>query len=300
MKVLVTGATGYLGSHLARRLLQEGYDIAAYKLPSSSFNRLGEIANSISWYNFCSDNLALPFQKHGHFDAVIHIATCYGRNNESYPDIFKSNTELPVHLLDAAIRFKTPTFINTDTALDPRLNIYALTKNHFAEWGRMVANLNRSRYVNVQLEHIYGAGDSTSKFTTHIVRQCLRNVPVIPLTTGEQERDFIHIYDAVEAYLALLKHQNELPQEYLDVGLGSGCPVSIRSFVELVYKLCCSTSNLDFGALPYRRHETMNSNADITLLRSLGWAPKFSLREGLEKMIAEERKTANSHEGIKG
>ena len=296
MRILLTGATGFLGSHLAMRLLEKGHDVVAYKRPGSSFYRLGEIAGDVSWYNLEADDVALPFQKYDRIDAVIHVATCYGRKGESYSTIFQANTGFPVRLLDAAVRFKTPVFFNTDTVLDPRLNPYALTKRHFAEWGRMVAESEGIRFTNIRLEHIYGAGDDTSKFTTHIVRQCLQDAPTIPLTAGEQKRDFIHIDDTVEAYLTLLERQAEIPQDFVELGLGSGGAVTIRAFVELVHRLCRSTSRLDFGALPYRSHEIMTSDTDITLLGSLGWTPRFSLVEGLQKMITEE--CANSHEGI--
>jgi len=289
VKVLLTGATGFLGSHLASRLLTEGHDVAAYRRPGSSLQRLDPLAGDVVWFDLETDDVALPFQRLGRIDAVIHAATCYGRRGETFAAMFEANTAFPVRVLDAAVRFETPLFLNTDTVLDPRLNPYALSKRHFAEWGRMIAESDGPRFANIRLEHIYGAGDDASKFTTHVVRQCLQNVPVIPLTAGEQQRDFLHVDDAVAAYLVLLARQSELPPGYADVGLGSGCPATIRSFVELVHGLCRSTSALDFGALPYRRHECMTSDADITLLRSLGWAPRLSLSEGLQQMIAGER-----------
>lgn len=273
--------------------------MVACKRADSSVARLGKNADKISWFNLDTDDVALPFQRCGHIDVVIHASTCYGRKGEPISAIFEANVGFPLRLLDAAARFGVSTFFNTDTVLDPRLNPYALTKRHFSEWGRMTAEPGGFRFANIRLEHIYGAGDDPSKFTTHIIKQCLQNVPEIPLTAGEQMRDFVYIDDAVDAYLLLLERQAELPRGFVDLGLGSGCAVSIKAFVELAHVLCHSTSRLDFGVLSYRRHEIMNSNADISLLGSLGWHPRFSLADGLHRMIEEERSAIILHEGIK-
>lgn len=299
MRILLTGATGFLGSHLAKRFLTEGHDVVAFKRGNSSLARLGDIAGDIAWYDLAVHELSLPFQEHGQIDAIAHVATSYGRNSEPLSSIFEANTLMPLQLLEVAVQFKIPTFLNTDTVLDPRLNRYALSKRQFAEWGRMVAQMAGLRFVNVRLEHVYGEGDSFSKFTTCLVRQCLQNVPEIPLTRGEQMRDFIYVDDVVDAILLLLERQAELPPGFVELGLGSSCVVSIRTFAELVHTLCPSTSRLDFGALPYRKHEIMNSETDTSLLASLGWHPRFSLRDGLQKMIAREQINNASGEGAK-
>lgn len=296
MKVLVTGATGFLGSHLVRRLLAEGHEVAAFKRRSSSLGRVLDIAKDLAWYYADEADLSSPFRKHVHFDAVIHTATCYGRQGESLSTIFEANTGFPVRLLEVAtyfntdIFFNTDTYFNTDTILCSHLNKYSLTKKQFAEWGQMVAEFDSIRFANIRLEHVYGAGDSSTKFTTNIIRQCLNNMPYICLTAGEQLRDFIHINDVVDAYMLLLKKHPILPAGFIQCGLGSGCAVSIREFVEYVHRISNSSSRLDFGALPYRDHEIMASVADISLLLSLGWQPCFSIETGVREVIEVERK----------
>jgi len=295
MKVLLTGATGFLGSNLLRQLCVDGHEVAALKRSSSSLDRVREFGCDAAWYNVDEIDLELPFQRHGHFDAVIHTSTCYGRNNEPPSLILESNTTFPLCLLEKAAFFNTETFFNTDTYFNIEtirssyLNKYALTKKHFTEWGRVVAASGAIRFANIRLEHMYGAGDDSAKFTTHIIRQCLQNVSEIPLTAGEQQRDFIYIEDVVAAFMLLLKKQAALQAGFLEVGVGSGCAVAIRTFAELVHSLSHSSSHLGFGALPYRSYEIMTSAADISILLSLGWRPRFSLEEGLKKVVEEER-----------
>lgn len=289
MKVLVTGATGYLGSHLVRRLLSDGHEVAAFKRPESSLSRLLDVAGDIAWYYSDEPDLSEPFKRHDGFDAILHTATCYGRNGESPATIFAANTSFPVRLLDAATFYNTDTYFNTDTVLYPYLNLYALSKKQFTEWGEMVSGQCSIRFVNIRLEHIYGPHDDPSKFTTHIIRQCLKNVPALALTLGEQLRDFIYIDDTVGAYSQLLEKQLSLPGKYVNVDLGSGCAVTVREFVEMVHSRCNSTTKLDFGAIPYRKHEIMQSTADISFLLQLGWKPNITLEAGLAQTTEAEK-----------
>lgn len=289
MKVLVTGATGYLGSHLVHRLLLDGHEVAAFKRDTSTLFRLLDVVDSVAWYDSDESNISEPFKRHGGFDAVIHSATCYGRNGEPPAAVFAANAVFPVRLLDAATYFNTNTYFNTDTVLYPYINLYALSKKQFAEWGKMVSQRSGIRFVNIRLEHFYGPYDDPTKFTTHIIRQCLNNVPAIDLTPGEQLRDFLYIDDTVDAFSKLFETQPLQPGGYLDVGLGAGVAVTVREFVETVHNLCNSTSQLNFGALAYREHEIMQSAADVSFLLKLGWKQTVTLERGLEKTIEAEK-----------
>ena len=275
MKVLLTGATGFLGSHLARALLAEGHQIIALKRCTSDLWRLNDVAEQIEFHDLEGLDLKAPFERHGQIDVVIHTATCYGRKGETAIEIFEANTALPLRLL------QTATFFNTDTILSAHLNQYALSKKQFAEWGRMLCSAGSTRFVNIRLEHMYGPGDDLTKFTSWIMQQCLDSVPTIELTAGEQLRDFIYVDDVVSAYQSLLSNAATLASGYAEVGVGSGDSVAIRSFAEKVHRLSSSKSQMKFGALPYREGEALKSVANIEALRWLGWSPQVSLDEGI-------------------
>jgi nucleoside-diphosphate-sugar epimerase len=170
------------------------------------------------------------------------------------------------------------------------LNFYALSKKHFTEWGQQFSAMGKIKFITIKLEHIYGSGDDDNKFTTYIIKSCLENIPELKLTHGEQKRDFIFIDDAISAYLILLQkiqQQAQLDEEY---DLGSGSAISIREFVETVHRITNSKTMLNFGALPYRDHEIMESHANTEPLKALGWLNKTSLSEGIESIIKKERK----------
>jgi nucleoside-diphosphate-sugar epimerase len=145
--------------------------------------------------------------------------------------------------------------------------------------------------INVALEHFYGPCDDSSKFVTYIIHSLLSNVELIKLTEGRQKRDFIYIDDVVSAFMTIIKKIPTFEHRYCRFEVGSSKTVEIREFVQLAKEVCCNNkTNLDFGAIPYRKNEVMSSDVNISELCSLGWHPKISLLNGLKNTIKIERK----------
>ncbi len=280
--ILLTGATGFLGSNLLRAFLDKEWDVSIIKRSFSNTSRIHNLLPKISFLDIDIDPLESIFDQRSSFDAVVHTATCYGRRGETASQVMEANLVFPLKLLEIAAFFNTPAFFNTATILYSFLNIYALSKRQFEDWGRIFSCQKKIGFVNLKLEQIYGPGDDDSKFTTFIFESLKKNVSRIELTPGEQKRDFIYIDDVVSAYILLLEGFKK-ENEFSEYDIGSGKAVSIREFVECVKEISGSNSELIFGAKPYRDHETMLSNADIEKLELLGWSPCIPLRDGILK-----------------
>jgi CDP-paratose synthetase len=293
MSVLVTGATGFLGSHLVRALCKENYRVVILKRSCSDCRRIADLMPSLIAYDTDLTDLSIPFRDNA-IDAVIHTATSYGRGNQTFSEIAEANVTFPLRLLEQAVSFRVRAFLNTDTFSrsyfrgSNHLFGYHLTKSHFLDWGTHLAEQKKIRFVNVKLEHLYGPDDSDAKFTHYIIKGCFKRVPELSLSPGEQQRDFIYIDDAVSAYLILLKNAGNQTNFLSQYELGSGEAVSIRTFAEQVRTITRSSTVLRFGALPYRDNEIMFSQADIGPLRSLGWTGKTSLSDGIQAILAQE------------
>lgn len=297
--VLVTGATGFLGSHLVKKLVQEGHTVLLLKRSFSDTTRIKEILSKVICYDIDQCELFKPFQEFRPIDVIIHAATCYGRNNQPLSTLIEANVMFPLRLLDLASEFNSPSFINTDTYFNTDkivyqyLNGYSLSKKHFGEWGRQFAESKKNRFINAKLHHSFGANDHDSKFTTYIIKSCLKNSKRLELTPGEQKRDFIHIDDVVSAYLVLLDKATEEAEWYQNYDLGYGKAISIREFVETVHSITQSKTILKFGALPYREGEMMYTQADIQPITELGWKPEANLEKRLIQTIEAERLAMN-------
>lgn len=223
-------------------------------------------------------------------DYIIHTACSYGRANESLVEIFDVNVRLGLLLLEGAkLLDKKVVFVNTGTILDPAVSSYAMSKQCFSALGALQAKQAGTtiKFINISLQHMYGPGDDKSKFTTHVISSCLANVESLKLASGVQKRDFIFIDDVVNAYDTILSNVRCVA-DFEDIEVGSGEAVPVRKFVELVHSLTASKTLLEFGAIPYRINEAMLFEADISRMRSFGWVPATSLKEGIKITVNKD------------
>ncbi|MCZ8118345.1 MAG: NAD-dependent epimerase/dehydratase family protein [Hyphomonadaceae bacterium] len=289
--ILLTGGTGFLGSHLAKRLVYEGFDVIIIKRSTSKLSPLESIINQVRFYDLDSIDIEKIFQENV-IDIIIHCATNYGRFAVPPTDIIQANLFLPLKILQIAENYPVKTFINTDTILDKRVSYYSLSKKHFLDWLSLFSQ--KMVCISVALEHFYGPFDDRSKFVSKIILDLLHEVDFIDLTLGEQKRDFIYIDDVVEAFMTLVNFSFDVPNNLYRYEIGTGKNIEIREFVQTVKTMTGNkVTRLNFGMLPYRENEIMESHVDISMLSRLGWQPQTSLVEGLKYTIDQERSSIN-------
>lgn len=277
--ILITGINGYLGSSLAKHL-GSTHTIIGMEYSLSNLYRLeGSPFKVYSAEDGIPDNLFREQQ----IDIILHTATLYGRRHEAVRAIANANLFQPFELLDKAIKNGCTWFINTDTVLDRFVSPYALTKRHFQEW--LYLRRKEINIINMQLEHFYGPGAPDSNFITTMIKRLKQNDPVIDLTAGEQERDFVFIDDVLSAYGTILDSIGQLQGGYHEYQVSTGRPITIKQLLTLLKEMTGSTSLLNFGALPYRENELMRSNTHPSALIELGWEPQNNITQGLLKSV---------------
>lgn len=282
--ILVTGINGYLGSRLAVKYSKD-FHVIGLEYDTSDLFRLK--TNAFQVYESKDGIPDAMFDEHT-IDCIIHTATFYGRNNESNGKMHYANSYLPHLLLDKAISHGCQLFINTDTVLDRFTSSYALTKKQFSDWLQFYAKLDKIQVVNLRLEHFYGPGASSSNFITLMTQKMLQNEESIALTKAEQNRDFLHVQDLILVYDLVLEKFNQF-SKYESFNVGAGKNTNLKYILELIKKHTDSSSLLDYGAIPYRINELMESNNDTTRLTELGWRPNIEIEEGLISVINFEK-----------
>lgn len=283
MKVLLTGASGFLGSNILQRLVDHGYDVIALRRRSSDMRRVTSITGRFEPL-VIEDLLLKEIFSRYPVDIIIHCATDYGRKQSDPADTLESNLIFPLHLLHFGAENGVKCFINTDTILDKRVSHYSLSKNQFKEW--LVVYSHEMHCINIALEHFYGPLDDPTKFVSYLINSLMKNVEKIYLTEGEQKRSFIYIDDVVDAFMKIIESVGYLPKTYSHFEIGSESSTSIREFAELAKKLSGAIhTELCFGAIPYRENEVMEVLVDTTAARKLGWVSRTTLEKGLAMTI---------------
>lgn len=285
MKLLITGPTGFLGYNLCKNLVDSPQEIFAISRNTPPKERRVDSEN-IRYFLLKDINIQ-EFIESNSINGVIHCATNYGRDNNTL-DTLEANLTFPISILLSSIKANVDFFINTDTILDKRVNSYSLSKKQFLDW--LYYFKDQITCLNLSLEHFYGPGDSDGKFTTYIIRELINNAKSIDLTPGMQKRDFIYIDDVVSAFQCVIQNVHKFHRnDIYDIQIGSGTNTSIFDFVNLAKNITAnSNTNLNFGAIDYRKDEVMESNVDLKMITSMGWKPEVSLENGLEITIKNE------------
>ena len=300
--ILLTGATGFLGSRILAALLKTGYEVVIVK---RSFSDTAKIAENLEHdrlhiFDIDRDEPREIFETYK-IKTIIHTATEYGRGTTPVFKILEANLILPIRLAELGIDYGVKCFINTDSFFNKgnssysNLLNYSLSKKSLLVWLNQLSK--KLKIINVVLEHIYGPGDDNLKFVESVIQKiAIEKVGKISLTHGHQKRDFIYVDDVVEAYLKLVDYANSHDFSFKNFEVGTGKSFQIRDFVEIVKNISRSQTELCFGDIEYRSDEIMDSKADISQLSELSWMPTTSLKSGIEKILQEYNlKTRNKN-----
>ena len=304
--ILITGATGFLGSHLTRRLARLGTKVHAWSATSSRLWRLADVKDQIALSQVDIRDLAQVRQACRSLqpELVFHLAA-YGVNHDEkdIPTAVDVNVRGTTHLLEALRGSGCRRIITTGTwaeygpkdhparetdPLEP-VGIYGCTKAAATTIALGIAAREKLPLIVLRPFSVYGPGEGSHKFVPIVIQACLKRESP-RLTSCRQVRDYVYVEDVVEAYLRAAEADLSMPAV---INIGSGSPVELKQIVSAV------TAHFEgiqpaFGAIPDRQNEIWRIEADITNAKKrLGWQPAFPLEKGIALTVDWFRKNTN-------
>jgi nucleoside-diphosphate-sugar epimerase len=300
-RVLVTGGSGFIGSHLVDRLQQDGCEVGVtvrYSNPMKN-ERLRPRWDDLFVIEADLRNRgALHAIRAFSPDVVFHLAA-YNHVGQSFVQVeecFDVNAKGTANLLDACDEVETFVYMSSsevyghqnvvpfvETMTPAPISPYAITKYAGELYCRMKQEMNDGpAIVTVRAFNTYGPYQSAKAVIPELIIDCLRGNP-IRTTKGEQTREFNFVSDIVEGLVRAAASSEVI---HGPINLASGEEVAIRNLVSVIAELTGTNSAIEVGALEYRPTEIWRMFADGTRAREiLAWSSQVPLAAGLEQTV---------------
>ena len=292
-KVLITGATGFVGRHLLGKLVDTLDSVEILTI-----NRSVEKAQTLFPYSQCRHAAMDDCQSIIDFnpEIVIHLATLSTSRNDAeiIKPMLEANLEFGLRLLSILTSCKgLKLFVNVGSFAeyrhgDARQNaayLYTATKSAFRHFVDYYSNLNGFKYITATPYTIYGEGDTAKKIMDYI-RDSLDSPTPVKMTLGEQTLDFIHVDDVARFFVKTVENLHEMV-ENLDNGseffLGTGRGITIKNLAKMIEIAENKTCNIEWGGLPYRPLDVMYAVAPVEKNSKItDWSAQITLEKGVK------------------
>lgn len=267
MRILVTGHSGFIGTHLCARLRKE-HEVFYLSRPHNPMQVLGADGST---FFFAKNNIGAlsQFMRSNKIDGIIHLASLYLQKHEpqNILDLIQSNVYLGTAVLEAAASAGVKWFINTGTIWQNYnaaagsdeycpVNLYAATKQAFMDIAKFYSETTDICICTLKLCDTYGPDDTRKKIFA-LFEENARSGETLQMSAGEQKMDILHIDDVVEGFFHLaemLQDGENLRNEYV---LSSGQQLTLRDLAERYEHEHNVHLNIEWGARPYRVREVM-------------------------------------------
>jgi len=305
MAILITGATGFIGNNLVRRLIEENKEIIAVvrknsknrsKLPINSLIKVVEICLDdydqidsyineqidvlfhLSWNGTRGQDRMDPIlQKQNYVKSVDLVKWAIDKGCKK---VFLSGSQAEYGRYDQLVDEQTPCIPTTE---------YGKEKLNLFNESMKICKKNDATLIEPRYFSVYGVDDNEKTMVISILKKMINNEDC-SMTKCEQLWNFLHIDDTIDGLIKLM--QNDCASGAYN--FGSDDTRRLVSYIQEMKDCSNSTSKLHFGAVDYPSTGMVSINPDISKLKSaIGWEPMISFCEGITKMVSQFRENEN-------
>ncbi len=289
MKILVTGATGFIGTNFILQM-HDRYEIIALVRKSSNIDKIKDYCKICYYEDFAvlKENL-----QEEQIDGVLHLATLYLKHHrpEDLKDLIDSNILFGIKLLEILylIGF-SGWFINIGTfwqfyqnLSNNPLNLYAATKTAFFNIANYYTQIAKYKFVTILLNDTYGLNDWRPKII-NLWKKSLETKEAIRMSGGEQIIDMLYIDDVINAFEKCIHNfENKKNTNNVIYALHSKERITLKQLSNIFEECAQEKLNIIWGVLPYSNRENFIPFEGGEKLPN--WEQKIYFREGILKIL---------------
>ena len=299
MRALVTGATGFIGANLVRRLLSDGVEVGIVVRQGHRPWRIEQIRSRVKVHTVSLANRGEVFRLIEQLrpNWVFNLAAYGAYSHQTEVDrMLETNVVSLVNLADAALNVGADAIVQAgssseyglkdhapseDEAVNPNSH-YAATKAQASLYCRFLADHAGAPVTVLRIYSAYGPWEEPTRLVpTLVVRGLNRRLP--PLVSPKTARDFVYVEDVVEAFV-LTAVAGRAPSPLYNIG--TGCQSSIASVVETCRAILPTDDKPVWGSMSARSWDTSSWVADPSRAATeLGWQPRHTLADGLRRFV---------------
>lgn len=294
MKILVTGATGFIGQNLIKSLVNQEHSLTTIVRANSDITSI-DPRIKIFYYSGNISELETLFQNH-QFDGVVHLASLFlaSHHPKDIIPLIQSNIQFGTELLEVCKQTQVKWFLNTGTfwqhyesdSYNP-VNLYAATKEAFEVIAKYYVKTSNLIFTTIKLNDTFGPHDTRNK-VFNLWQNIAISQEILDMSSGGQIIDISYIDDVVQAYNLLINQLNSSQKAKLNnrsFALSSQERMSLKDLAELYQKVTGSVLNIQWGERPYREREVMvpwEHGEPVP-----GWKPQYTLAQAIQKTFME-------------
>jgi len=300
-KILITGGSGFIPSHLVRKLIKLGHEVyVTVKYNSVIDNvRLVDVWDDLNIIEADLRNIdSLSQIKNIKPNVIIHMAA-YNHVGDSFlhaNEAVNSNSLGTVNLLESFQDYELFIYTSTSEVYGFQENVpfvesmtpspispYSVGKYSGELYARMKSDHQNKPIAVIRPFNAFGPYQSNRAIISEIITKCL-NSTTIETTSGEQTREFNFVTNLVDGFIAAINRKDSVVGKVIN--LGGGEEIKIKDLVKMIHDLSGSSSELKIGHLKHRPTEIWRMYTDAKVARDiLNWNPKINFKEGLIKTI---------------